>query len=179
MIKGGAGFFLATSLLALTEAAQSSETVTYSYDSLGRLTKVARSGTVNNGVTADYSYDASDNRTNVTVAAGSPPPPPPPPPPPAGNQPPTAVADSVGVMACIPTNIPVLTNDTDPDGNVPLTLLAVTQGTKGTASVGLREKVAYTPGNQTGTDVLTYTVRDSLGASATGTLTLTITVGQC
>lgn len=101
------------------------------------------------------------------------------PPPPAPNQPPTAVPDSVSVMACYPTQIPVLANDSDPEGNIPLSVLAVTQGTKGTASVGVRGRVAYTPGNQTGTDVLTYTVGDSLGATSTATLTITITVGQC
>ncbi len=48
-------------------AASASETITYSYDALGRVTQVSRSGTVNNGVTANYSYDRADNRTNVTV----------------------------------------------------------------------------------------------------------------
>ena len=78
-----AGLWPATSAIAFASAAWAGETITYSYDSLGRLTRVERSGTVNSGVTA-YSYDAADNRTNVTVAlAGAPPPPPPPPPPPS------------------------------------------------------------------------------------------------
>jgi hypothetical protein len=87
MRMGGARLFLATSLLALAASAKAGETVAYSYDSLGRLTRVSRSGTVNGPVTADYRYDASDNRTNVTVAEGAPPPPPPPaaPPPPPGG----------------------------------------------------------------------------------------------
>jgi YD repeat-containing protein len=71
MMKRGAGLFLAASLLVLTETAHGNETVTYSYDSLGRLTQVSRSGTVNSGVTADYDYDATDNRTNVSVAVSS------------------------------------------------------------------------------------------------------------
>lgn len=56
---------LAAALAA--SAAVASETITYSYDARGRLVAVARSGTVNNGDTASYSYDKADNRTNVTV----------------------------------------------------------------------------------------------------------------
>jgi hypothetical protein len=52
------------------------ETIVYTYDAKGRLVKVERSGTVNNNVTANYSHDKADNRTNVTVT-GSPNPPPP------------------------------------------------------------------------------------------------------
>lgn len=51
------------------------ETITYTYDAKGRLVKVERSGTVNNGVKAEYKHDKADNRTNVTVT-GSPNPPP-------------------------------------------------------------------------------------------------------
>ena len=51
------------------------ETVTYTYDAKGRLVKVERSGTVNNGVKAEYKHDKADNRTSVTVT-GSPNPPP-------------------------------------------------------------------------------------------------------
>jgi hypothetical protein len=46
-----------------------SETITYTYDALGRLENVSRSGTVNNGEQATYTYDAAGNRTNVTVVA--------------------------------------------------------------------------------------------------------------
>lgn len=41
------------------------ETVTYSYDALGRLIKVVRTGTVNNGVVSSYSHDPAGNRTKV------------------------------------------------------------------------------------------------------------------
>jgi len=57
-------------------ATMAAETIVYTYDAKGRLTKVERSGTVNNNVTATYSHDKADNRTNVTVT-GSPNPPPP------------------------------------------------------------------------------------------------------
>jgi hypothetical protein len=61
---------------AIPSLAFAGETINYSYDAKGRLVKVERSGTVNNGVTSNYSHDKADNRTNVTVT-GSPNAPPP------------------------------------------------------------------------------------------------------
>jgi hypothetical protein len=58
-------------LIAAATAALASETITYTYDAKGRLVKVERTGTVNNGVTAQYTHDKADNRSNVTVT-GSP-----------------------------------------------------------------------------------------------------------
>jgi YD repeat-containing protein len=68
-----ARLLIGVSLVALSAPAMPSETVSYSYDARGRLVKVVHSGTVNDGVSADYSYDKADNRTNVTVTAGGPP----------------------------------------------------------------------------------------------------------
>ena len=48
--------------------AVASETIAYQYDALGRLTKVSRTGTVNNGANACYTYDPANNRTNVTAS---------------------------------------------------------------------------------------------------------------
>jgi hypothetical protein len=61
-----AAIALATVCLA-GAAAWASETITYTYDARGRLVKVERSGTVNNGVRAEYNYDKGDNRTNVNL----------------------------------------------------------------------------------------------------------------
>jgi len=55
-------------------AAWATETITYTYDARGRLVKVERSGTVNNNVKAEYSYDKAQNRKNVTVTSPNPPP---------------------------------------------------------------------------------------------------------
>lgn len=63
-------------LLALGAAAYAAETISYSYDARGRLKQVARAGTVNNGVTTNYTYDKADNRTNKTTTGSSNPPPP-------------------------------------------------------------------------------------------------------
>lgn len=56
-------------------AAFAAETITYTYDALGRLTKVVHTGTVNNNVQAQYTIDKADNRTRIVVT-GSPNPPP-------------------------------------------------------------------------------------------------------
>jgi len=57
-------------LLMASAPARASETITYTYDALGRLVQVTRAGTVNNGASATYSYDPANNRTNVTTSAG-------------------------------------------------------------------------------------------------------------
>lgn len=63
--------FLATLALILATAiprlANAAETVTYTYDAKGRLVKVVRTGSVNNGVTVTYAHDKADNRKNVKV----------------------------------------------------------------------------------------------------------------
>jgi YD repeat-containing protein len=64
---------IALLIAALTAvAAAASETINYSYDARGRLIQVKHSGTVNNGVTANYQYDKADNRTNLNVASPNP-----------------------------------------------------------------------------------------------------------
>jgi YD repeat-containing protein len=69
-------FVVFTILLLLGVAAYAAETITYKYDARGRLVQVNRTGTVNNNVVTNYSYDKADNRTNKTTT-GSPNPPPP------------------------------------------------------------------------------------------------------
>ncbi|MFA5962388.1 MAG: hypothetical protein WC804_00075 [Sphingomonas sp.] len=50
--------------------ASASETVNYTYDAKGRLVQVVHSGTVNNNVIVNYTFDGADNRKimNVTGA---------------------------------------------------------------------------------------------------------------
>lgn len=81
-----AGLLLATSAIAVDGPAHAGETVTYSYDVLGRLVRVQRSGGPANGVDTGYAYDCADNRRQVSTGAGArsaPPAPPCPAPPPA------------------------------------------------------------------------------------------------
>lgn len=63
-------------IIVLGAAAYASETINYQYDARGRLIQVNHSGTVNNNVVTNYTYDKADNRTNKTTT-GSPNPPPP------------------------------------------------------------------------------------------------------
>jgi YD repeat-containing protein len=64
---------LSSTALALLVAtpATATETQKYRYDAKGRLIKVERIGTVNNGVTTEYTHDKADNRTRVKTT-GSP-----------------------------------------------------------------------------------------------------------
>jgi hypothetical protein len=57
-------------LIILGTAAYAAETITYTYDARGRLKQVAHSGSVNNNVVTNYTYDKADNRTlkNTTGA---------------------------------------------------------------------------------------------------------------
>ncbi len=156
------------------------ETVTYSYDAQGRLVQSVISGSVNNGQSSSTTFDAANNRTNYAVSlSGSTPPPPPPPPPPPSNNPPVTVADSLmNVPKCAIRDKDVTFNDSDPEGNVPLVLLSVVNSNPslGSPSVWSASTVRYEADitGATGSDMVTYTVRDSLGATSTGTLTVSV-----
>lgn len=58
-------------VLAQTAPLLASETVTYSYDALGRLVTTTRSGGPANGVNAQTQYDPAGNRTNVAVTGAT------------------------------------------------------------------------------------------------------------
>lgn len=58
-------------LLLLGAAAYAAETITYTYDARGRLIAVRHSGTVNNNVVTNYTYDKADNRNQVTTTGAS------------------------------------------------------------------------------------------------------------
>ena len=63
---------LAALAAGIAAPALAAETVTYSYDVHGRLTKVERTRTVADEVDTTYEHDAADNRTEkvVTVTPG-------------------------------------------------------------------------------------------------------------
>jgi len=66
--------FVSASILALglSSVAHATETVTYTYDALGRLVVGSSTGTVNNGQARSYCYDAAGNRTQIRIdAAGN------------------------------------------------------------------------------------------------------------
>lgn len=89
------------------------------------------------------------------------------------NQPPVAVADVATTAAGRPVTIAVLANDTDPEGDA-LTLAGVGTPANGTATIS-DGRVIYTPRTGfSGMDTFTYTVRDSQGATSTGTVRVTV-----
>jgi YD repeat-containing protein len=173
-------YLWACSALALASAAEAGDTVTCSYDALGRLTATTTTGGPNGAVAKGVAYDPAGNRSayNVTGVAV---PPPPPPPPPAGNQAPVAVNDTGAVTKC--DHLAVLcplANDYDPGANTPLVLLSASySGSLGTA-VASNPQLRFLPNpSGTGTAVITCTMRDSLGATASATLILNFVQGQC
>lgn len=111
---------------------------------------------------------AAGNSANVTLAV-------------AGgmlqNQPPVTVTDTRNVQRCTITSINVLANDSDPEGNLPLVLLSVSAGTIGSAYVWQGAVIYYESTITPGSESLTYTVRDSLGATSNGTLNITVAGG--
>lgn len=81
-----------------------------------------------------------------------------------------------------PTVVNLLANDFDLDGDA-LTVGSIdTSATQGLAVLNANGSISYTPNGQfdgllsgeNETDIVTYTLSDSLGATATGTLTITI-----
>ena len=94
------------------------------------------------------------------------------------NLPPVAVADSATTHFSTLVTIPVLTNDTDPNGDV-LTLTVT-----GTASHGMTQivtvnstsQIRYTPNaGYVGSDSFTYTISDPFGATSTATVSVSVT----
>ena len=172
----------AAGVLLIESQGQASETVTYSYDSLGRLVGASTTGTVNNGLTVSTSYDPAGNRCGYGVigasgsgggTAGSCPVAP------SGNQSPVAVNDSGSMTRCLDKTFAVLANDSDPDGNLPLALVSVSGASvRGTPSIS-GTGIQFTPNDVNGTATVTYVMRDSLGATDSATLTIAITDGTC
>ncbi len=62
---------LAAGIAAIPAAASAGETIDYTYDVHGRLQKVARSGTVNNGVVTTYAHDKADNRSSKSTTGSA------------------------------------------------------------------------------------------------------------
>lgn len=185
-----AALLAGTTLCAV--AAMAGETITYSYDDLGRLVRSSYSGTINNNQVHSTCFDENDNRTRYrsdplgapaacptpTPAPTPPPsPPPPPPPPPPANNPPVANTDSVSVKVCLSTTKNVIANDTDPDGDLPITVMAVQTSTLADVYIVDASTIGVTAYGTVGSQAITYTIKDSRGATATGTLNISVTSG--
>ncbi len=97
------------------------------------------------------------------------------------NQRPLAVADAGSTSFGVPLTLNVLANDSDPDGNTPLSITALTQPATDQGSVALSgtTAVVYTPPavvNAPLTTTFTYKAQDVKGLASTTAATVTITV---
>ncbi len=90
------------------------------------------------------------------------------------NPPPVAVDDGpIAATEDTPVNIPVLTNDSDPDGD-PLTVTQAS-ASNGTVTIGAGGVLTYTPNpDSNGTDTVTYQISDGNGGLATATVTVNV-----
>lgn len=96
----------------------------------------------------------------------------------AVNDPPVAGADAVARHPSQSVKIPVaalLANDSDIEGNLPLTVTAVSSPTANGAAVTLGgSMIFYQPNGHDGADTFTYTLSDSGGATATGSVSVNL-----
>lgn len=86
------------------------------------------------------------------------------------NQPPVANFDNAGSMTCGDVmTYNVVANDTDPDGNLPLSLVSASGSAGIAVSVATSTDIQIlSTGASSGTKSFSYVVQDSLGAQATG-----------
>jgi hypothetical protein len=120
--------------------------------------------------TASGSTSSEENRRNAftiiltPAATGEPP----------VNVEPVAVDDAVSTPVDAAVTVPVLANDSDPNGD-PLTVTNLTQPADGAAQVNPNNTVTYTPdAGFTGTDSFTYTANDGQADSNVATVTVTV-----
>ena len=94
----------------------------------------------------------------------------------AVNDDPVAATDSLTVSEdAVATAVPVLTNDTDVEGD-PRTITATTDGARGVVVLTSSTTLTYKPNaNANGSDSFTYTISDGHGGAAIGTVNVTIT----
>ena len=91
------------------------------------------------------------------------------------NDKPEAKDDTAETQEDTPTDIDVLANDSDPDGD-PLEIINVSDPDNGTAEITDDGKIKYTPDPDfNGTDTITYTVKDPSGETSQATVTVTVT----
>lgn len=95
------------------------------------------------------------------------------------NNPPTVGNNSFSAWACQTKTVNLTSNDTDPEGNYPLTVTAVDQSYLGAIDIVSASSITFYGTDMTGGDTVTYTVEDSLGASATGLINIGVMPRVC
>lgn len=72
MRRNRAPLLQASALACVLVTASNAETVTYTYDALGRLVRTSTAGGQNNGNSTAFCYDAASNRERVVTALSGP-----------------------------------------------------------------------------------------------------------
>jgi hypothetical protein len=110
------------------------------------------------GSSFHYNSDYSTSITSLTATA---------------DTPPVAVNDNASTTPATPVTVPVLTNDTDADGDT-VTVTGATTPAHGGVSCTATQ-CTYTPNaGFTGTDTFTYSISDGYGGTASATVTITV-----
>ena len=87
------------------------------------------------------------------------------------NDTPIAQDDSVATIEEESVSVPVLSNDSDPDGD-PLVILSVTQPENGSVTIAGGDLLYEPDEGFTGTDSFEYTIADDSGSTSTATVTI-------
>lgn len=121
-----------------------------------------------------FSYTISDGRggtasAQVVVTVNPPTP---------TNRPPVAQNDAASTVAGQELLIPVLANDSDPDGD-PLVVISVTNPTFGQVQIVNSTQIRYVaPAGSSGQASFQYTISDGRGGTASATVTVTVQAGS-
>lgn len=159
--RGLVGWLTAFAIVECGTLAWAQDTVTYTYDELGRIIRAKYP----DGKRITYTYDATGNRTQQAVSV---------------NQAPFADGDLTSLNLTF-GNIAVLdprANDTDPDGDL-LTIVGKTDGMYGTVTIeggGTTLRYTYTANYQAEFlfEEITYTISDGGGGTSTASVTIDI-----
>jgi len=162
-------------------SATGQDLVCYDYDSYGRIERA----TYSDGSQLVYAIDHGDSRESLTQATGQTPECATPDgagtgggqgqEPPSGNSAPTANPNLGFVQINQTVSVQVVANDTDPDGD-PLTVISLVQPSAGSASITPDGKsIVFTAPSVSGTHVITHTISDGNGGTATTGLSINVT----
>jgi len=93
---------------------------------------------------------------------------------PASLAAPIAAPDSVVLPQCSETLVNVLANDRDSGELLPLTLVSVSEASLGTAEIAGPDVIRFVSRDRSGTDVLTYVVRNAAGDVSPGQVAINV-----